>query len=829
LVSCDALSLTVNTTTDSSDANPGDAICADLIGDCSLRAAIQEANVYPGTDTINLPAGTYVLSIPGRDENAAASGDLDVLDGLKIIGNNAVIDGNDLDRVFDLRMGAVTLTGLTIIGGDNIDSGGGLSGGGGIRTLQSLTLKESTVTGNQSSGRSGGIEAGGTLLIINSTVSANSSGNSAGGIGANAQVTLVGSTVSGNTSVVGGGINSEQTLTLINSTVSDNNASFGAGVRNGNPGGAAAVFLRNSTIAGNSASSSGGGVLSFTSPIEARNTILAGNSGGTGADCSGTIVSQGYNLIQDLSGCTVSGDSTGNLTGVPAGLGPLASNGGPTSTRVLLPTSLARDAGNPALPGSGGNSCETTDQRGALRPTLVQGRCDIGAYEAPPANTCGNGIIEPTDSPANCDAGSAVVTVDPQGGSVQTPNERVTLSIPPGAVSTTTTLSITDTAPGAGLSLGAVTISARPHDQTFQEPVTFTFKWADRDNDGLVDLGACQEDETLTCDANGDCASNQCSVPSSNMDERSLVLRRNGQRFSSTGFGPGPYGCDDHLIDSSDCELAQASCADSPGTGLASVAACCNPMTNSWTFHTCSFSNDTAAPNTAGKVPGKGPVLTDCHAEWSPDLARLALDKQKGADGQRFPHYVQTCADGDDCDKDRLKDGVCTFEVLVAVNVGDVRLKDKRGVACAPTRVKKWKINSPKPDQLDVVMRNNALNMIDRVQCLATPDAVGCPKPLTSTVQGNTVSFIDAPVNRPDHETRLVQLRVPLRNPAAKKDPGRCQQDPKSCKRGTLGLRTQTVIVPSGADEALCLANADDKKCIKDNDKLNLICEPPLR
>ena len=54
---------TVNTTSDTVDKNPGDGVCADINNQCSLRAAIMEANAFPGTDTIMVPNGTYTLTI----------------------------------------------------------------------------------------------------------------------------------------------------------------------------------------------------------------------------------------------------------------------------------------------------------------------------------------------------------------------------------------------------------------------------------------------------------------------------------------------------------------------------------------------------------------------------------------------------------------------------------------------------------------------------------------------------------------------------------------------------------------------------------------------
>ena len=50
------------------DANPSDGLCADITGDCTLRAAVQEANALEGADTISIPAGVYTLTIEGADE-----------------------------------------------------------------------------------------------------------------------------------------------------------------------------------------------------------------------------------------------------------------------------------------------------------------------------------------------------------------------------------------------------------------------------------------------------------------------------------------------------------------------------------------------------------------------------------------------------------------------------------------------------------------------------------------------------------------------------------------------------------------------------------------
>jgi large repetitive protein len=120
-----AADFTVNSTADAVDANLFDSICATATGACTLRAAIQQANAsnpFGGT-TIHLPAGTYLLTRTGTNEDSSATGDLDLLasNGVTIAGAGAattIIHGNGIDRVLDIRIYAnATISGLSITGG----------------------------------------------------------------------------------------------------------------------------------------------------------------------------------------------------------------------------------------------------------------------------------------------------------------------------------------------------------------------------------------------------------------------------------------------------------------------------------------------------------------------------------------------------------------------------------------------------------------------------------------------------------------------------------------------------------------------------------------
>ena len=125
--------------------------------------------------------------------------------------------------------------------------------------------------------------------------------------------------------------------------------------------------MTNSTISGNT-SSNGGGIHNDSGTITFENTIIGGNS----SACFGTLTSQGHNLVQNVAGCSIAGDLTGNITGQDPLLGPLQDNGGPTFTHALLAGSPAIDAGNDG-------AAPATDQRGTSRPQGLFS--DIGAFE----------------------------------------------------------------------------------------------------------------------------------------------------------------------------------------------------------------------------------------------------------------------------------------------------------------------------------------------------------------------------------------------------------------------------------------------------------------
>jgi hypothetical protein len=278
----------------------------------------------------------------------------------------------------------------TIIDGRGVNTVVTIPNSGTFVTLSKLTIRNGLVNGQAAAG--GGINNAGTLTISNSTVSGNQastncgrpfSGSFGGGIYNRGTLTITNSTVSGNTAFAtncdgfffchsfGGGIfNGGGTLTVNTSTISGNfvrarGAAFGGGIYG-------TATISNSTVSGNSAGSGGG----IDYPSTLQNSIVSNNSGG---NCKGTMTSNGYNLSSDNT-CNFHGSGDRNNTDPK--LGPLQNNGGPTQTQALLPGSPAIDAGNPSGCTDGHGHLLKTDQRGYPRPDHEDsGGCDMGAYE----------------------------------------------------------------------------------------------------------------------------------------------------------------------------------------------------------------------------------------------------------------------------------------------------------------------------------------------------------------------------------------------------------------------------------------------------------------
>lgn len=450
-----AATFTVNSTTDAVDARPGNGVCETATGNgiCTLRAAIQAANALSGADTIVIPAGTYTLTIAGRAETAAATGDLDITDSLTITGagaastivqscaqNGTICVG--IDRVFHVDPNGagitVSISGLTIQNGTGqvipfVSANGGAILLGVAQTLGSpipsgrLTLTDCVVANSTTDRDGGGIfNNAGTLTLIRTTVSNSNAGGNGGGIanGDGGVVRLTDSTLSNNHAPQGGAIFSgyfdtgtSTNFAVTNSTINGNTAGqgpgqgFGAGVY-ANRG----VFaIVNSTIAGNTSLYSGGGIYAAIT-VTLNSSTIAGNvagtsgAGGFGAGFVGVVTAS--NTI--FAGNTLVGtpsDCGGTLTS--GGYNLIQSTAGCALTGTTTGNIIGQDARLAPLANNGG----ATQTRG-----LLPGSPAIDAANpAIPGSGGGactaidqRGISRPQPAGGRCDIGA----VETQGGAL---------------------------------------------------------------------------------------------------------------------------------------------------------------------------------------------------------------------------------------------------------------------------------------------------------------------------------------------------------------------------------------------------------------------------
>jgi hypothetical protein len=216
--------INVNTLVDSLNPGPG------LV---SLRSAIQQANTDGDTtNTINLTLpGTYRITLAGTaGETDNQAGEFAILPSAGNLtvqntsGGTVAVDGNHLNRVFDINPGntdnpatkvLVTFQGFTITNGvafDLANTDGPNSSGGGIRDQgnTSLTLTNMVVIHNVASADGGGVSMENTpastpwtLTLNNTVVSYNHAGDAGGGVETDGagHVFINGGSLTGNTTL----------------------------------------------------------------------------------------------------------------------------------------------------------------------------------------------------------------------------------------------------------------------------------------------------------------------------------------------------------------------------------------------------------------------------------------------------------------------------------------------------------------------------------------------------------------------------------------------------------------------------------------------------
>lgn len=335
-------------------------------GMCSLIEAINNANATSGTphgdcaagsasgaDTIVLPSnGTFTLTSYDNYNDYGYNGLPEITSAIVIDGNGSTIKrtGNEEFRLISVaQSGDLTLNNVTLSGGiAEYYYGGAVQVMGG-----SLTVNDSTITGNAADGGAAIYITAGDLTVTNSklngneayvggaifasyskiTISDSELNNNLGpdGFGGGAlyslggeydgqetgQVTITNTTITGNSNDGGGALMvSYGTLDLIDSTVSNNTSKYGYG---------AGVYLQGvtatvsgTTISGNKSTKyTGGGFATFGGNVTISQSVIKDNT-------SGYLAGGVYGLEANL---TISETTISNNSAVNEGGGVLVYNG----------------------------------------------------------------------------------------------------------------------------------------------------------------------------------------------------------------------------------------------------------------------------------------------------------------------------------------------------------------------------------------------------------------------------------------------------------------------------------------------------------------------
>jgi filamentous hemagglutinin family protein len=267
------------------------AVAPGLFREGRTIAVNQSVTIAGAGDGTN-PANSTIIS----GENAYAVFDVTGnsrvrFDGLRIQAGAAGLGGGGM-RIGNAAGGQIT---NSVFQGNSAGEGGAIENfgnltlqnvllsnnrafvGGGIANHGNLTIRNSRISANTASFSGGGIAniTGGTATIINTNISNNTASGisdnnvsigEGGGIANRGNLTLERSTVSGNTArISGGGLanvpnppnNRDQfNSTILNSTISSNVADYGGGIAN-----ARTLRIINSTIANNQANQCCGGIV----------------------------------------------------------------------------------------------------------------------------------------------------------------------------------------------------------------------------------------------------------------------------------------------------------------------------------------------------------------------------------------------------------------------------------------------------------------------------------------------------------------------------------------------------------------------------------------
>jgi hypothetical protein len=323
------VSFTVNTANDTHAAIPTSGHCADSAGACSIRAAVEVADAIDQTVTINIPAGSYPLTI----------GALEVTDpaGVQLLGAGAAsttIVGAASNDVLDVDTasasapgGFAALTTITLSGAEGVSVDG---------TNDTLELNGSGITGS-TAGNGAAVYDAGQLWATNSSFTDNHATVDGGAIfDDQGSVRLDGDTFAGNTAASSGGAvyQADGPVAIDNSTFTSNSVTDTSGSATG--GAVVAgdeMELTNDRFAGNSAVSTHVGGTSSTNQgyggavYDGYGLIAVAGSTFTGNTASGTAPDSEGGAFYDESGVDITGSTFSGNTVTDGDGGAISEDG----------------------------------------------------------------------------------------------------------------------------------------------------------------------------------------------------------------------------------------------------------------------------------------------------------------------------------------------------------------------------------------------------------------------------------------------------------------------------------------------------------------------
>jgi hypothetical protein len=338
-----------------------------------------------GTDP--LYDGSQALTLDGAGFTIDAAGTSQILN----------FDSNALLTVRNITMrngvtggsgGAVEAEGDLVVEGSVFEDNEADSEGGAIDTPDDLVVEDSVFEDNEAGSDGGAADSGGDATLLRSRFTRNVAGDDGGAVDTSNDGSLlaVDSTFEDNDAdSEGAAVEAEEDVTLINSTLSGNRSSQTVNAEDGD------INLLYVTLADNP-TPAGDGVLDVDDggTLTSFGTVIVTTGGqdacemNSGDDFSAVTSSYTYST-DDSCGLAGTGDTE---NGADPGLGALADNGGPTTTRLPATDSPLVDA----IPTGDCDPTEPDDQRGVARPQDGNDDgtvgCDIGAVEveeaAPP-------------------------------------------------------------------------------------------------------------------------------------------------------------------------------------------------------------------------------------------------------------------------------------------------------------------------------------------------------------------------------------------------------------------------------------------------------------